>query len=266
MGDKHNVFISWSGSRSKAAAKALHNWIPSVIQAAKPWMSDTDIEAGSRGLNDISDNLQGMKVAVVCLTPENLAAPWILYECGALSKTIDTKTRLCPYLLGGLRPEDIKGPLAMFQGTNSDKPGTHRMVASINAALSDEPLSEPRLNIAFDKYWPDLEAALNEMPKGSEPTAPKRTTEDMVSEILNSVRGQADGLKSIQDQLVRVGQIVQLARLGHVALTPSGYVGGTIYSDPNTESMIFLQGDKYSLERPPATPLNKPTPKHPGKK
>lgn len=42
------VFISWSGTQSKAVATALHKWIPDVIQVAEPWMSETDIEAGAR--------------------------------------------------------------------------------------------------------------------------------------------------------------------------------------------------------------------------
>ena len=113
-----NVFISWSGERSKLVASALHNWIPLVIQTAKPFMSDTDIEKGSRGLADIASALNGVSLGITCLTPENLSAIWLFYEAGAISKAVDgTKTKLCTLLLGGLRPEDVKGPLGMFQAT-----------------------------------------------------------------------------------------------------------------------------------------------------
>lgn len=97
-----NVFISWSGQRSKLAALALHRWLPSAIQAAKPWMSDKDIEKGTRGLHELSTALEGIRVGIVCLTPENLHSDWIHYEAGALSKSINDKARLCTYLLGGL--------------------------------------------------------------------------------------------------------------------------------------------------------------------
>src|SRR4030081_1653296 len=107
MGDASNVFISWSGERSRRAAEALRGWLRIVLQNAKPWMSDTDIEKGSRGLDEVSRALEGMKVGIICLTPENLAAHWILFEAGALSKFLDTKSRLCTYLLAGLQPQHV---------------------------------------------------------------------------------------------------------------------------------------------------------------
>ena len=42
------VFISWSGTRSKALANALHKWLPMVLQYVEPWVSDSDIDAGER--------------------------------------------------------------------------------------------------------------------------------------------------------------------------------------------------------------------------
>lgn len=41
------VFISWSGETSKKVALALKAWLPNVIQALDPWMSDKDIEKGA---------------------------------------------------------------------------------------------------------------------------------------------------------------------------------------------------------------------------
>jgi len=46
MADTNNVFISWSGPRSKQAAEALREWLGNVLQNARPWMSATDIEKG----------------------------------------------------------------------------------------------------------------------------------------------------------------------------------------------------------------------------
>jgi hypothetical protein len=42
-----NVFISWSGDQSKAIAEELRNWIPSVLQFARPYFTPNDIEKGA---------------------------------------------------------------------------------------------------------------------------------------------------------------------------------------------------------------------------
>ena len=48
------VFISWSGKRSKALAAHLREWLPLALSHVKPWMSDTDIAAGSRWEQEVT--------------------------------------------------------------------------------------------------------------------------------------------------------------------------------------------------------------------
>lgn len=202
MSEGHNIFISWSGPQSKWVAEALRKWLPRIVQSAKPWMSDADIEKGTRGLNEVSSGLQGMKVGVVCLTPENMDAPWILYEAGALSKSID-QTRLCTYLLGGLQSQDVKPPLSMFQWTNPDKQDTQKLVRTINKAVSDKPVPEVDLDYLFDLVWPDLESTLKTLPS-SRVATPKRSTDDMVAELLEIARGEVNYREAIQGQISRL--------------------------------------------------------------
>src|SRR5258708_37243367 len=111
MADTYNVFISWSGERSQKVGTAIYDWLPMVVQSAKPWMSGEDIEKGSRGLDEIAKALDVMSVGIICLAPENLERPWILFEMGALSKALDDKTRFCPNLFGVVQPEKVKHQL-----------------------------------------------------------------------------------------------------------------------------------------------------------
>src|ERR1035438_1143684 len=113
-----DLFISWSGNRSKHAAEALCGWLPKVINALRPWLS-SDIEKGSRWSSDVASRLERAKLGIICLTPGNQHADWILFEAGALSKTVQN-TYVCP-LLFGLQPADVKGPLAQFQATRATK-------------------------------------------------------------------------------------------------------------------------------------------------
>lgn len=112
------VFLCWSGERSKAMAEALKDWLPQVVQAVKPWISSSDIDKGSRWITEMSDTLKETQVGIVCLTRENLDAKWILYEAGALSKTEDA--RVCTFLLD-IEDTDLEYPLAQFQHTRFEK-------------------------------------------------------------------------------------------------------------------------------------------------
>jgi hypothetical protein len=95
-----DVFISWSGERSKYVAQRLHVWLRQVLQMVKPWMSSENILAGARWTAEIVAHLSTSKFGVICVTPENLSAPWLVFEAGALAKTIDEKTHVSPYLIG----------------------------------------------------------------------------------------------------------------------------------------------------------------------
>ena len=82
MRNANNIFLSWSGPRSKSTAQALKEWLPNVLQAAEPWMSATDIDKGTRWREEVSAALDTMKAGIICLTPENLTAQWLLFEAG----------------------------------------------------------------------------------------------------------------------------------------------------------------------------------------
>jgi hypothetical protein len=184
-----NIFISWSGPRSKHVATALNLWLPAVLQSVRPWFSRFIIEKGARSLEEIAKALDSIEVGICCLTPENLNAPWILYEGGALSKRIGQKARLCTYLLGGLRPEDVPPPLGSFQATRADNAEeTWQMLQSINAAVNPDPVPEISLKKLFQRMWPDLEKEISNMPPVEEKVAPHRSAEDMFAEVLSILR------------------------------------------------------------------------------
>src|SRR5437588_11249170 len=109
------VFISWSGKASRGVAEALRNWLPDVLQAVEPFVSSYDIGAGDRFPETLQKELAETHFGVLCLTPANHQAPWMLFEAGALAKTFEAgslatveagslpKTieegRICPYLI-----------------------------------------------------------------------------------------------------------------------------------------------------------------------
>lgn len=180
------VFLSWSGPRSKAMAQALRDWLPMVVQAVKPWMSDRDIGAGERWANEIGQHLDACNFGVLCLTPENLAAPWLHFEAGALSKKIEAGA-VVPYLLG-LDPADVRPPLGLFQAKRADKQHTLELVQTISARTAT-PLEAGTVAAVFDALWPKLEAALGGISAPAKVAeAPPRDQGDMIKELVTAVR------------------------------------------------------------------------------
>jgi len=151
-------------------------------------MSDTDIEKGSRSFDEIARALEGMLVVIICPTPENLTSEWLHYEAGALSKTMDPKTRVCTYLLANLESATLKPPLSWFQWTRANKSDTRKLIGTINKHLDAAPLPEGTLNATFEKWWPDLEEKLKALPVPSSAPPPRRDTHEMVAETLALLR------------------------------------------------------------------------------
>jgi hypothetical protein len=83
------VFISWSGQTSHRVAVTLRDWLPSVIQSIQPYVSSEDIDKGARWSSDIAGELHASTYGLICLTKDNINAPWINFEAGALGKSID---------------------------------------------------------------------------------------------------------------------------------------------------------------------------------
>ena len=193
-----NVFISWSGDRSKGIASALKHWLPDVFQGLQVWMSDHDIQAGARWGTELEKVLEESKVGIVCLTPESLRSHWLTFEAGALSTAI-TQSRVIPYRFG-LQSTDIAPPLSQFQDIGADEEGTYKLVRSINDALGNVLGDEERLRRCFEHWWPDLKAVIDAVPV----VAPTqiRSDRELLEEILDLAR-QA-GIRDLNTVLARV--------------------------------------------------------------
>jgi len=182
------VFISWSGDLSKNLAEIFRQWIPGVVQAARPYYSPDDITKGTRWNSEISKELDESKVGIICLTKDNLESPWIMFEAGALSKNID-KSKVCPILFS-IEPTDIQGPLIQFQAAKFSKAEIKRVVKMINSELAESGLANEVLDSVFEMWWPQLESKVEaELAKDSSKKAKNlRSERDMLEEILKLSR------------------------------------------------------------------------------
>jgi TIR domain len=184
------VFLSWSGQKSRAVAVALRDWLPCVINSLKPFMSSKDIDAGARWQSEVATRLEATNFGIVCVTHENQVAPWLNFEAGALAKAV-AASRVIPLAID-LKPSDIEIPLGQFQAQPASKAGLREIIGAVNSG-SEYPLADSLLEKSYEKWWPDLEAKLLEIEETAAPpdAAPVRSERELLEEVLNTVRGLA---------------------------------------------------------------------------
>lgn len=184
-----HVFLSWSGDMSNAIAKAFYEWLPIVLQRVEPYFTTEDIAKGQRWRDEISAMLDSCQMGIMILTPSNLQSPWMLFEAGALAKSVD-QSRIIPILFG-LKPTDIEDPLSMFQlATEFSKEEMRRVVESVNQQMGDDRLTTERLERAFEVSWPNFERDVADAQKHQQdkPQHTRRSTPEMVEELLELAR------------------------------------------------------------------------------
>jgi hypothetical protein len=185
------VFISWSGEQGKAFAGFLHAWIRNVLQAVKPFFSPDDIAKGARWAADVGAELDASNIGIIVVTPESLAAPWVMFEAGALSKNVGT-AKVVPILVG-LEPDDVRGPLEQFQHARVDPTDMKRLIRMLNSELRDIALTDDRLERAFTKWWPELESQVSSLLSTAKGATTKEPTDrELLEEIVSLARTMAE--------------------------------------------------------------------------
>lgn len=237
-----NIFISWSGERSRLTAELVKSWVKFVIQSTKPWVSTNDIERGALWGVAIGAQLQESTHGIICLTRENKAAPWILFEAGALAKGLEN-SRIYTLLID-LEPNEVTGPLAQFNHTRCVREDMQKLVRTINLHSAHK-LDNEVLDAAFEAYWPMFEQRFNEIKaqtqdqKAAEP--PSNT--DLSREILSSLR-------SIQNRLTHL----EMSQPDSDPSNPSE-IGRIMMKDPDYAAfMKAMKNHRISQKLPPLPP------------
>ncbi|MBI1396944.1 MAG: TIR domain-containing protein [Betaproteobacteria bacterium] len=183
------IFISWSGERSKELAHAFQKFVRRVVQAVTPLVSE-GIEKGDRWSEVIRGQLTRCRVGVICVTPDNSQNPWLLFEAGALSNQPDA--RVCT-LLFGVEKSNLGLPLSQFQATTLIREDVFELIRTINFRLEpDRQLPLHELEDSFSTRWSDFEKEVVAIEsKGFGAPEPVREERELLEEILSIVRGLA---------------------------------------------------------------------------
>ena len=257
------VFIAWSGELSKSIAELLRKRLPEIIQAVDPFISTHDIGAGTRWLETVSSELEDTNIGLLCVTPENAVAPWLLFEAGALAKKVET-ARVIP-LLVKMKLSELRQPLAIFEGREFSRDGVFAILESIKNALpEDRHLEDDILRTTFNRVWPEIEEEylqiLEEAEKGVAEES-GRDTQDMVEEILETVRALAREREPEEEVIVWSSPSAPASGepLFPYRVIRSKVHGYGTFSPPEVERAIpKMQGGVPELEDPPIENSPKP--------
>lgn len=189
------VFISWSGQPSQIAALALSDFLSKLWSTnVKPFVSNTDIEAGAQWQADILSRLDESNFGVICVTRANQHRPWINFEAGAIAKRM-SESRCVPLAID-LPPAHVDRPLGMYQAKAATREGVWDLVKAVNNALDGALRPElVALEPLFDAFWDELagelERARKQPKKQVEPSVDPAAQQRMIEEILITVRSIA---------------------------------------------------------------------------
>ena len=207
-----NIFISWSGNTSHKIACILRDWLPTVIHYIEPWVSSEDIKKGDRWSLELSKRLEEIHFGIICIDPSNVDSPWLNFEAGALSKSLE-HGRVLPVLFG-ITPAELRGPLAQFQVTSFEKEDFYRLIRSINLTLASSRIDPERLFRSFEIAWPGLLDTINniQLPSRQIPQSRENTKADQVpTDSLKSRKFKIFYVDSHAENAVSIKKTIELA-------------------------------------------------------
>jgi hypothetical protein len=210
----------------------------------EPWLSEADVSAGDRWAQAVAKELEASNFGIICVTPENVGSPWVLFEAGALAKSMQG-AKVIPFLLD-LEFSDITGPLAQFQAKKVERSGLGEIVQSINHA-TDHAIPDDRVRQLFVALWPEFEKRIGEIPKEVPTERHMRPHHEILEELVTSVRGFDSRFRDLEG---RVAQRLNTSDLdpAQVYATEPGEAKSAILAQFYTAEYAALMGRVSSWE------------------
>jgi hypothetical protein len=204
------VFITWSGAASEIVAAALDHFFRRVLENVRPFYSAESIRSGQAWFSEIVLNVEQATYGIICLTPQNKDAPWVLFETGAMCRQL-AQRRIVPIYIG-MRSSDVLGsPLAPFQGRTVERASILALVKDINRAVTetgaDRGADESVLEDRFEQNWPRLAEAIEKAKAALGEVAPALKPEpvDLLRELIDINRGQNQMLSMLVNWTLHQG-------------------------------------------------------------
>ena len=138
--------------------------LPKIVKDVQPVLS-TDFQKGTEWSSLLLRDLKEASAGIVFLTPENMDAPWIHFEAGALATAVGNRGGDLFTYCYDFDPSRLAGPLSAYHSTIATKEDTRRLVLDLCTALHRKRPDEG----TYSAWWLDLEKALDNIQAPSIP-------------------------------------------------------------------------------------------------
>ena len=122
------------------------------------FVSTVDIASGDDWWNKIKKELKRCKQGILCITKENIKAPWIYFEAGAMvAREVDTIPLLINCSINSLNNSPIKGKQCI---DFYDQSQFLKMISDINKNMMLVPLEKNKLDIIAKQAYENIKKRL----------------------------------------------------------------------------------------------------------
>jgi hypothetical protein len=147
------VFLGWSGPRSECLARYVNSSLSTILPGVQPFYSPA-INPGAIWPNAVATAIRKSRVAILCITRENLSSPWLQFEAGAFWQRLVGASAVCPLLLD-VSDKELPGTFQLFQTRHFNKRGFRELCEFLGRKARIYPT---RVRKNFKAVWPGLEA------------------------------------------------------------------------------------------------------------
>lgn len=161
------IFISWSKESAQKVAKGLKKVIEDEIfpgTGLQCFVSKFDIAAGTDWYPTIKDEIKTCDLGILCITNENVAAPWIFYEAGGMAaREVPTIPLLIGCEIRALGDSPLQGKQCV---DFLDKTEFVKMIEDINARLGEllpSSIVTHMAEVKYDEMKNDLASTLDQL-------------------------------------------------------------------------------------------------------
>ena len=173
-----NIFLSWSGKRSHLAAKTFEEWLPVLFNGGLNIYLSSSMNKGVPWAVALDEALEKADFAILCVTRENRAAPWLMYEAGVLSQTAGVKN-VAPFLLN-MGASELQSPVTRSQLTVFEREDLERLFLTINQFLTGSyhvptEVLKTRFHMSYELFETRLQEALDFQDEDGEEDISRKT-------------------------------------------------------------------------------------------